>query len=444
MRKNYLFLALAFTGFFMGNAQIWVDQATNLPVNSGVKEISIVDANTVWVSAYDGSGGGAYPKDITKTVDGGATWTAMNISAIPGTALISDIAGVSADVAFVVTAPSGSGASNNGIWKTTDGGATWTKYTGAFTNGTSFANHVYFWDANNGFAGGDPANGKFEMYKTTDGGATWSLITTAPAPQNGDEFTYVGVKEVVGDNIWCGTSTGRVLRSTDRGATWEAFTSPALDFGGVITEGSTASFAFSDNGTDGLLITNDNGAVFMFSTNDGGATWLDAFPEGVWYGDDVAAVPGVAGGFVTSGINSAGPMGTAYSVNGGIDWIGIDEGNQRGTLRFFNNTTGWCGTFSDGPGGSLGIMEFDGVIGDMGVSDLNKSNLQVYPNPASSVVNFTSDKEIKMVNIISLNGKVISQVKSTKVDVSSLAAGVYIAQVRYADGGVENKKIVVK
>lgn len=232
MKKIY-FLAIALTGM-IANAQFWVPQATNMPANWGVDEISIVDENTAWLTGYDGSGGGTYPKDFARTTDGGTTWVAMNAEEIPSAALMSDIAALDGNTAYIITAPSSGGPTSNGIWKTTDGGTTWVKYSGSiFSASASFANHIYFWDENNGYSGGDPVNNKFEMYNTTDGGATWNAITTAPAPQNANEFTYVGIKEVVGDNIWLGTSTGRILHSTDRGVTWNAYISPALDFGGV-------------------------------------------------------------------------------------------------------------------------------------------------------------------------------------------------------------------
>jgi len=370
------------TGLF-ANAQSWVAQATNLPLSWGVDEISIVDANTVWMTAYDGSGAGTYPKDFTRTTDGGNTWVAMTAEEIPNSALLSDIAAIDANTAYMVTAPASGGASSNGIWKTTDGGNTWTKYSGTtiFSNSLSFANHIYFWDANNGYSGGDPVAGKFEMYRTTDGGVTWTAITTAPAPLNADEFTYVAMKDVVGDNIWLGTSIGRILHSTDRGTTWNVYTSPASDFGGVVTEGSSADFAFA-NENEGLLITDDSGSAFLFETLDGGENWEALFPEGVWYPGDIAHVPGTASTYVSTGI-ATGNTGSSYSTDGGHTWVTIDadpgeEGGQRGKVKFLNGTTGWCGFFSDGPSGGAGVFKFNGDIGDMAVSDVNaKTNLQV-------------------------------------------------------------------
>jgi photosystem II stability/assembly factor-like uncharacterized protein len=440
MKKIY-FLAFALAGVF-ASAQSWEEQATNFSPSWGVKEISIVNENVVWISAYDGTGNGSYPKDFAVTTNGGSDWVAQTAEEIPSGALISDIAGVDATTAYVVTAPHTSGVSNNGIWKTTDGGLNWTKYSGAiFNNSASFANHVYFWDANNGYAGGDPVANKFEMYKTTDGGTTWSVISTAPAPQNADEFTYVGVKDVVGDNIWLGTSTGRILYSGDRGNTWAAYSSPALDFGGVITEGSFASFAFKD-ANNGLLVTDDSGTAFLYKTTDGGQTWEDISPLGSWYYGDIAFVPGTSNTYVSTGITNAGPTGSSYSTDGGLTWTEIDADEQRGTVSFLNGETGWCGFFSDGPGGSLGIFKFEG---NLAVSDVaTKSNLKVYPNPATSVVNFNAEKQISSVVLMDMTGKVVAKSTGSSINVSSFAAGVYVAQVKYANGSVENTKVIVK
>lgn len=432
-------------------AQSWVNQATNLPTSYGVDEMVIVDPSTVWITAYDGSGGGTYPKAGSRTVNGGATWTPFNVTGPGANALLSDIAAVSATTAWVVTAPSGSGPNANRMWKTTDGGATWTQQTIGYTAG-SFANHVYFWDANNGWTSGDPLGGKFEMFKTSNGGSTWTTVTGALAPLNSDEFTYVGVKEVVGDNIWVGTSIGRILRSSDRGTTWTGSFSPALDFGGVITEGSSASMAFKD-ASNGLLITVD-GAVAggtpvatLYSTADGGATWQDITPTGPWYFGDVTYVPGTANTYVSTGINSSQEsfMGSSYSTDGGNTWIAIDAGMQRGKVQFINPTTGWAGQFSDSPTNTKGILKFSGNLA-LAVNDAAmKSSLQISPNPAADFVTLKSDKNIEAVSVIDLSGKRVMTVKGSKtLNVSSLAKGTYILQVNYGGGAVENTKLIKK
>lgn len=455
------------TGFalvsMVSQAQTWVDQATNFPENFGVDEIALVDANTAWTTAYDGrplsQGGGTYPKIISRTTNGGATWTATTIDGPGSNALISDIAAINANTAWVVTASTGAAGSNpNRMWKTTNGGSTWEQQTGIAYSIGSFANHVYFWDANNGWSSGDPLNGKFEMYKTSNGGTSWTLVPGAPVPDNEDDFTYVGLKEVVGDNVWVGTSLGKILRSTDRGATWTDSYSPVLDFGGVVTCGSSGSLAFKD-ANNGLLVAVDgagfqtgnicnptpaNATAALYVTSDGGATYDPITPTGPWYFADIAYVPGTANTYVSTG-SAQGFSGSSYSTDGGLTWTEIDAGEQRGKLAFLNGTTGWAGSFSDGGSGTKGILKFDGNL-NLGVSNNTvKAGLQIYPNPAGDVVNISVKQEIQAISIIDLSGKRVQSLKPAKqINVSSLAKGTYIVQVLYVNGSVENTKLMKK
>src|SRR5690606_19524306 len=302
-------------------------QGTKFPANFGVDEIDIVDANTVWTFAYDGSGAGTYPKVVSRTTDGGATWTATTVAGPGSNALISDISALDANTAWIITAPHTAGTNANRIWKTTNGGANWTQQTSGYTSG-SFGNQIYFWDANEGWTAGDPIGGFFEMYKTTNGGTTWTLVPGRPAALG--DFGYVALKEVVGDNIWIGTDIGRILRSTDRGATWTASFSPVLDFGGVTTSGSSGAFAFKD-ANNGLLIAVDGAdspattTASLYSSDDAGATWDPLSPTGTWYFCDITYVPGTANTYVSTGINSGDPswMGSSYSTDGGVTWVSI-------------------------------------------------------------------------------------------------------------------------
>lgn len=442
------------TGFalvsMLSQAQSWVPQGTKFPANFGVDEIDIVDANTVWIFAYDGSGAGTYPKIVSRTTNGGTTWTANNITGPGSNTLVSDLSAIDGNTAWVVTAPASAGTNANRIWKTTNGGTSWTQQTVGYTSG-SFANHIYFWDANNGWTSGDPLNGKFEMFKTSNGGTTWTAVPGAPVPENGDEFTYVGLKEVVGDHIWVGTSIGRILHSSDRGNTWTGAYSPVLDFGGVITSGSQGSFAFKD-ANNGLLLAVMGNTAELYSTTDGGANWNPVTPNGTWFFGDIAYVPGTPNTYVTTGINSAASQGTgsAYSTDGGLNWTIIDnipgiDGGQRGKVSFLNPTTGWTGYFSDGPSGTQGIFKFSGNLA-LGVSDnAVKSNLKVYPNPATDIVNISANRKIENVTVMDMTGKKVQSFKAgNQINVSSLAKGTYILQVYYGEGAVENTKLIKK
>ena len=83
---------------------------------------------------------------------------------------ISMIHAISYNTAWVVAYPFNN-LSYGGIFKTTDGGATWNRQnTANYSAPGAFPNVVYFWDENIGFAQGDPVDGEYELYTTVDGG----------------------------------------------------------------------------------------------------------------------------------------------------------------------------------------------------------------------------------------------------------------------------------
>lgn len=82
----------------------------------------------------------------------------------------------------------------------------------------------------------------------------------------------------------------------------------------------------------------------------------------------------------------------------------------------------------------------------LGVNGNNISGLKIYPNPAKTVLNITSDSfEAKQVVIYNVLGKVVlsTKVTNTPVNVSALPAGVYIAKVTEA-GKSTTRKIVIE
>ncbi|OFX22088.1 MAG: hypothetical protein A2033_14385 [Bacteroidetes bacterium GWA2_31_9] len=309
----------------------WIEQASGFATASrGISGISIVDANTAWAWAYDGANTSNYIKDFTLTSNGGTTWTAKTISGNTGFA-IANISAISSTVAYASLYPTATAGGK--VMITTNGGTTWTQQTTAtFSNGSSFLNFVHFFDANNGVCMGDPINGKFEVYNTTNGGTTWTLNTHAGlAIATG--YGYVNDFCAVGDNIWFGSNTNKVFRSTDKGLTWASSST-------TLTEVNVLSFSDANNG---FAIYSTSFTVNK--TSNGGATWTAYTPSANMRQSDLCLVPGLLNTFVSVGAGT-GDLGSSYTKNLGVAWDTIDSGNQYTAVKFLDQNTGWAGGFN--------------------------------------------------------------------------------------------------
>src|SRR6185369_1558777 len=83
-----------------------------------------------------------------------------------------DFRGIKAVDAQTVFLMSSGPGDKSQIFKTADGGATWTHQ---FTNpdAKGFFDTIAFWDARHGVVLGDPVDGAFSIFTTDDGGAHW-------------------------------------------------------------------------------------------------------------------------------------------------------------------------------------------------------------------------------------------------------------------------------
>lgn len=438
MNKKLLsLLAVAFASFSFGQYQT---QNFAIPLQYAYPNvISIVDANTVWATASDGSGNNTYPRYASITTNGGTNWAAKLISA-PSNALISDIHGVDGQTAFVVTAPaSGSGAAN-GLYKTTNGGTSWSKISGVFGN-ASFGNIIHFFDTQTGLVIGDPVNNKYEMYKTTDSGNTWSVLTSAPIPLNADEYGYVGGKVGFGNSLWLTSNTGRILHTTDFGATWNSYTGgPVDDFSG---QDSNATMSFSSE-TYGLLVDNIG---FLWYTEDAGANW-DIKETTGYFNGDIKYIPGSNSNFMTTNMNldSTLGIGSSYSNDGGNTWISIDGDEQRGHIGAYDCSTIWVGYFTSNTAGNEGMLKLtDPIPGcSLAVSDTNIIKTELKAVVSNGVLNIVTNKDIKDVVVGDMSARSLASANKKEVNVSQLKAGVYYARVAYVDGSFGTVKFVIK
>ncbi len=285
-------------------APTWTEQTSG--VSARFRGVSVVSGRVAWASGSSGT--------IVRTADGGATWQRLTI---PGAEKLDfrDIDAVSADVAYALSI--GSGECSR-IYKTSDAGKTWTlQFTN--TDPKAFFDAMAFWDANRGIAFSDSVDRQLVILRTDNGGSTWTRVPAAglpPALDNEGAFAASGTNVAMlgRDRVWIGTSTSRVLRSTDGGRTWAAATTP-------VATGSSAgifSIAFRDN-DHGIIVGGDyrkeseavdNAAI----TSDGGKTWtavkgLSGFRSVVSYlrGEKTTLI-------------AVGPQGADLSIDDGRTW----------------------------------------------------------------------------------------------------------------------------
>src|SRR4051812_17965027 len=193
----------------------------------GVKFIDAVDSNVVWVVGMDWADTDKNHNWWSRSINGGATFTGGNIFPDTNTYVISNIEGIDANTAWVASFMK-STQSMGAIHRTTNGGTTWNNMTapGMYTNTAAFTNIVSFFTPSVGITQGDPVNGEFEIWRTTDGGNSWSMVPGAniPNPISG-EFAIVNLYYKHGsNNLWFGTNAGRMYRTADAGITWSVAT----------------------------------------------------------------------------------------------------------------------------------------------------------------------------------------------------------------------------
>lgn len=84
---------------------------------------------------------------------------------------------------------------------------------------------------------------------------------------------------------------------------------------------------------------------------------------------------------------------------------------------------------------------------NMGVNDWSGSMAQIYPNPVSNILNIESKGTIDEVILYNLNGQITTRqeihAKQAKLDVSSLAKGIYILKI-FTENHVQTVKMVKK
>src|SRR5437870_10743766 len=138
----------------------WTVQTSG--VTARLRGVSAVSERVAWAS---GSG-----STVLRTDDDGTTWKKITVT---GDALdFRDIDAIDEQTAYVLSIGNGSASR---IYKTIDGGASWTLQ---FRNDDPkvFLDAMTFWDADHGVVIGDSVDLKFYILMTSNGGRDWTRV----------------------------------------------------------------------------------------------------------------------------------------------------------------------------------------------------------------------------------------------------------------------------
>ena len=246
-KPDAIYVAGASGGVFksVNGGVSWAPVFDHIDAMMSIGDVTVApsNANIVWVGTGEANNrqSSSWGDGVYKSLDAGKTWTRMGLADSRSVGRIV-IDPKNPDVVYVAAAGHLFGANaERGVFKTTDGGATWKKtlyvdeHTGATDlvidprNASTLYAAMYEHERKSwGFNGGGPGSG---IYKSTDAGEHWTKLTTGlPAGDQGrigldifsqgsDHIVYALVEAATGGGRGRGTGAAGATGATGvRGA----------------------------------------------------------------------------------------------------------------------------------------------------------------------------------------------------------------------------------
>ncbi len=294
--------------------------------NSGrVAAVAVDPTNTDVVYAGAAQGG------IWKTTDGGVTWaplTDTQASLATGSIVLDPNNHLIIYVGTGEENNSGDSYYGAGILKSSDGGNTWTQICGPFCGGSGGGARI-------GGLAVQPTNSQVVLaaigccapnnsgvYRSADGGNTWTQVAYVAGNQAYNvifDFTNT-------NNVYASFDGNGVYKSTDGGVTWNVDNgtgSTALPTGGT----GRVALAMDPNNSStlyaGILDNSTNALIGTYKTTSGGASWTQLVNapnycgSQCWYDNVIAIAPGNSNVIYAGGDNGTH---LAQSLDGGNTW----------------------------------------------------------------------------------------------------------------------------
>ncbi len=398
--RNSMFLLLFFLFGHISNAQSWYLLPTANGLDEETEDVFFLNPDTGYVAGWR-------INNISKTTDGGLTWTPI---AGFGVQCMQAVFFTDANHGFAT-------GCGHTVAKTTNGGTTWVTETLPNLN-TGMG--IFFPSPNVGYI----VSNVGIIFKTSDEGSNWVNIYQNSNPNiqlslNEVCFPSPNIGYVVGGarNYSGGIDSAVVLKTTDNGNTWinKSPNLPRLELQSVYFLNDSLGYAVGQN--------------YILKTINGGDTWSFTI-DSTWSLGDIAFKNENIGYAVGNNI-------ILETTDGGLTWQSSSY-NETLTAICFSNNVGYIATYSSQ------ILKNVPVSG-IESTDVNKV-IKVYPNPVSDELNIEVDGIIEDLNFEISNaiGQVVFKgdlVKKAIIKTSSFAPGIYLLKLENGKT-IEFKKII--
>lgn len=350
--------------------------------------------------------------DYFKTTDSGNTWSYLSTPLHYEYANGFDF--VNSDIGYSIGGGTTSAAGS--VYKTINGGNTWTKA----NNGVNvIADGLYaidFIDENIGFVSGGFNQPK--TLKTINGGNTWQQLNTLRFGQIQFLNTSVGYARNIG-NLY-----NRIYKTIDSGVTWNITFEIADDI---------KSFHFVNENV-GYFVGD---SALMYKTINGGITWQQiTIPYAYYtlvkfYSENI--------GYISN------ENGLLYrTTNGGISWQLINSINQITDITFQNSII-----FISGTNGKI----LSSNLGTLFIDEIEKDNneINIYPNPTFDNISIISNNEtIQSIAIFDFTGREIltqkpfNELNRIEINLKDNSKGLYLLKIILSSRETILRKIILK
>lgn len=231
----------------------------------------------VWAAALGSPFGPNAERGIFKTTDGGKTWrrtlfvneeTGARVVAMNWSNPDELYAGMYRGFRKGWDIVSGGPATEGGIYKSTDGGETWTKLSAGLPQKLIGKIDIDIARSNprRVYAMIEAPENEGGLYTSTDAGATWQLVNNERRLRARPfYFHYVDVHPANEQEVWVNELS--LWKSTDAGKTWARVETP---------HGDNHGMWFNPDQPDTILQCNDGGANV---SRDGGRTWSTIYNQ---------------------------------------------------------------------------------------------------------------------------------------------------------------------